>query len=237
MELVLGHSAAKAARDQGCSSLSDEALAHAQRAFDIAREHNRPDLEEKAKLGKAEFLFMMGRKRESLEVEIVVAAKAENMEIEQGADGQVVSVGGVSMDEVARRLGGVSGEEVEKHDSLEVKSVMAAKVDRLTIGEGENTGVSCVSGVPLGEVTMLFVGEEVGEEPSSSFLCACQHKTRDRVDTAHAGSHSCAGSYASSDTLRDSSVQGRHVRDVRGHIITVASALPKLKRKPVFERS
>lgn len=101
MELVLGHSAAKAARDQGCSSLKAEALAHARRALDIARDYNRPDLEEKALLGKAEFLLMMGRQRDSLEVEIPVAAKAEKMEIEQGADGQVISVVGVSMEQVA----------------------------------------------------------------------------------------------------------------------------------------
>lgn len=104
MELVLGHSAAKAARDQGCSSMNIEALAHAQRALAIARGNSRPDLEEKAQLGKAEFLLIMGRKSESLEVEILVAAKAENMEIEQRQDGSIASVGGVPMDELTRRL-------------------------------------------------------------------------------------------------------------------------------------
>jgi hypothetical protein len=104
MELVLGHSAAKAARDQGCSSMNTEALAHAQRALAIARGNSRPDLEEKVHLGKAEFLLIMGCKRESLEVEILVAAKAEKLEIEQKQDGSIASVGGVPMDEVTRRL-------------------------------------------------------------------------------------------------------------------------------------
>lgn len=86
-------------------SLSAEALARARRALHIARESDLPDLEEKAQLGEAEFLSMIGRRRESLEIEILFAARPERMEIEWGTDGRVVSVEGVFMDEVVVRLG------------------------------------------------------------------------------------------------------------------------------------
>ncbi|ROV92353.1 hypothetical protein VMCG_09141 [Cytospora schulzeri] len=234
MELVLGHSAAKAARDQGCFYMNIEVLAHARRAIDIAREHHRPDLEEKAQLGKAEFLLMMGCKRESLEVEILVAARAEGLEVEQRADGSVVSVGGVPMDEVARLLENAARE----RKSLEVEIVTAAEAEGLAIEEGEDGGIVSVGGVPMDEVVKRFKGTGVRKMSSSSSGMTSQHKTGNGGDTTNAGgSRRRAGSSAPCDPIWNNVVQRRRVRDARNHLVTVTSAKPKLRRKPAFKTS
>lgn len=233
MELVLGHSAAKAARDQGCSSVNAEALAHARRAVRIAQENNRPDLEEKAQLGKAEFLLMMGRKGESLEVEILIAAKAEGMEIEKETDGNVLSVGGVPLDEVARRLGVVG----RRRDALEAEIVVAAEAEGLAIEEREDGSIVSVGGVPMGEVTRRFMENEVGQEPSSCSGLVSQHNMGDGGDTAKkSGPRNNAGSSAPSDTVwNNDAIRGRRVRGVRGHLVTVTCTAPMLRRKPAFK--
>ncbi|KUI55364.1 hypothetical protein VP1G_02723 [Cytospora mali] len=184
MELVLGYSAAKAASDQRSSSINAEALTHARRAVDIARANNGPDLEEKAQLGKAEVLLMMGRKCESLEVEIIMAAKAEGLAMEEGEGGRILSVGGVAMD----------------------------------------------------EVTKMLMDSEPGDESSSPFGLGSKHNT-DSGDnpTDTGGDQSHNGSSPPNDTIWYDTIQGRRIRDVRGHLITVTSAAPKLKRKPAFK--
>ncbi|KUI73046.1 hypothetical protein VM1G_08373 [Cytospora mali] len=184
MELVLGYSAAKAARDQHSSFINAEALTHARWAIDIARANNRSDLEEKAQLGKAKFLLMMGRERESLEVEIIMAAKAEGLMMEEGEGGSILSVGGVSMD----------------------------------------------------EVTKMLMDSEPGDESSSPSGLGSQHDTDSGDSLTNTGEYqSRTGSSAPNDTIWYDTIQGRRIRDVRGHLITVTSAAPNLRRKPAFK--
>lgn len=112
---------------------------------------------------------------------------------------------------------------------------MAAEAKGLEIEEGEDGSVASVGGVPMEEVTRLLMEDEVSEEPSSSFCLTSQHEASDGVGTAHTRvPRSCARSRASSDASRIRSVQGRRVRDAKGHLVTTIAAAPELRRKPPF---
>lgn len=110
--LTFAHSAAKASRDRDSPSTFTRCLSHAKAALNLARQADRPDLQEKAQLATVDFLEIVGRRREAMEARIIAAAMVDDLQLEleplsgTNEDGpRLISVGGVPIDEVIRLLG------------------------------------------------------------------------------------------------------------------------------------